>query len=500
MFNQTLNRKQASILAILVSTLSGTSIMFTPYIGDEIWAIYLHGTQYLNDPFSIFVRPIKEIPLWLNSGNFRPLGRFFEHLGYFLPMLLTSITNITPEVWYAVNRLVLWIIFHLSIFFFCMQLFKSYFGKVENIALLSVIISNSISLINNQAGGLRLFPMFYNISVIILIASLYLILIRTKFKYNTKKWNLIKIFIGILAATYNELTNIIIPLSLVLIYLTNEAPNLNNKIRKSLQDFSHIVIPFLLIWAPIRIIISGKCNLYECYEPSSVSAVGLTDGTVLSRLTSAIPPIPQITSERWLGDVHLSSAQKISTLLICIVMLLQLIYILRKLSNHMIYIPEISVKISLVLGILGLLITSMLLSMSLELQKNKFMGVSWRETPIYIFFISIILLASITSTMGKIKRRKILNKAFIFLSISLIVVTNFLTFTQNAKFTNLYNQHPVVGISKSIEYELVNLNSELSGQICFKIFNDQYFSRDVSLALVQGINQYSMFKTGRELC
>jgi hypothetical protein len=180
-------------VAITISLLCGLPVMFTPYVGDELWAIYLFGSQYLNDPTLLLKRPINEIPVWLNAGNFRPLGRLFEHLGYLIPMLLTSLTNVTPELWYSINRLLLWVLFQFCIFLFCKNAFKKNSEEGNIAGLICIIVSNSISLVNSQSGGLRLFPTFYTTSAIVIILSLNYIMQSTAKKAKASKNNLIKI-------------------------------------------------------------------------------------------------------------------------------------------------------------------------------------------------------------------------------------------------------------------------------------------------------------------
>jgi hypothetical protein len=489
-------------LAITISLLCGLPVMFTPYVGDEIWAIYLFGSQYLNDPTLLLERPIKEIPVWLNAGNFRPLGRLFEHLGYLIPMLLTSLTNVTPEFWYSLNRLLLWVLFQFCIFLFCKNFFKKNSEEGNIAALICVIVSNSISLVNSQSGGLRLFPTFYTTSAIVIILSLNYIMQSTAKIAKGTKTNFIKIFIGIVAASYNELTNIIIPVSLILIYMSVQNKNTLHRIVESFREFTYVAIPFLVIWLPTRIYISKFCSVNECYEPSDLTYNSLFGGTVLRRFTSSIPPLPFLTSREWLNQNGASLQLKLFSLLsmICITLILSL------LVGALLNLHSFSEKPNLnKLGIVGfssLSITAVAVSLSSELQKQDIFGVSWRETPLYIFSISLLAVYLLFKTLSHSKYYLLIKKIYGAIFVIFFSAMFFLTLLANAQLTSLYQLEPRAKLSKLIESELVSSSATPSEkeQICLKLFDKNLFSENISLTLQQGINEYTKFKSDELFC
>jgi hypothetical protein len=447
-------------------------------------------------------RPINEIPVWLNAGNFRPLGRFFEGLGYLIPMMMASLTNLTPEFWYSIVRLLLWIVFHFCIFYFCKRLFSNYPVQGDTSGLLCVVISNSISLINSQSGGLRLFPSFYTTSGIVVILSLSFILTNIKLEHKNLKSIFVKIIIGMVAASYNELTNVIIPVSFIVIYFSLPYKNKFEKLRKSVLNFAYIGIPFLIIWFPTRIYIYRYCAANQCYEASNVSYNELYVGTFFKRITSSVPPLPYLTSKNWLDRYEIPLYLKIfsaTLFVLTLVILFNLVKILLRIEC----VPKNNeLNQLLIVGASTIIITGSIVSFSGELQKQYLFGVSWRETPLYIFSLSLLIVFFITIIL-KYSNLRSLNKMIVAM-IFVLFFSFMISMTSIANFglTSQYRLEPVAKLSKKIESQLVSTreNKVHIKQICLQITNKNLFPENVSLALEQGINLFYTYKKGKELC
>jgi hypothetical protein len=488
-----------SALLILAGFLSGLSLMFTPYMGDEIWALYVFGTQYLNDPELLFTRPISEISVWLGFGNFRPLGRFFEHLGYVGPIFFSNIINVAPADLYAFQRIVLHLCFIFSVYtftkFFLMK--KEINGRY--FALLSSIILISITLVNSASGGLRLFPTFYTTAYIIIIMCLMLILKFQGTKTSIRK-KAIFFLIGIVAATYNELTNLIIPLAFLLVFLFDNSKLLFNRIFNSLRFLSPLFLSFFAILIPIRIEIWRICSSTNCYSPSSLSFDSTLLPTVLNRVTSAIPPVPQIQTNQWTEGITIGYLDTLTAVSLGVVVVLASSMIFKGLSSS-IY-PFYFPRLFIVFGLGTCIITATVLSLSSDLQALDFVGVSWRETPLYFFGLSIGFLGLIVGVIQKLTAGSMAKRVVLGIFCFALGLGSYTSANYNLKITKIYqSQQASLTTNKLEKIVMDSFRSDDSvSELCLLLKTGEVYGENASAALVQGVNNYSLLRTDKSLC
>jgi hypothetical protein len=488
-----------SALLILASFLSGLSLMFTPYMGDEIWALYLFGTQYLNDPELLFTRPISEISVWLGFGNFRPLGRFFEHLGYVGPIFFSNIINVAPADLYAFQRIILHLCFIFSVYTFTKLFLKKKGINGHYFALLSSIILISITLVNSANGGLRLFPAFYTTAYIIIIMCLMLILRFQGTKTSISK-KAIFFLIGIVAATYNELTNLIIPLASLLVILFDNSNIFSTRIFNSLRFLSPLFLSFFAILIPIRIEIWRICSSTNCYSPSNLSFDSTLLPTVLNRVTSALPPVPQIQTSQWTTGITIGFWGILTTTILGIVVVLASSMIFRglSLSIYPLYFP----RLSIIFGLGTCIITATVMSLSSALQALDFVGVSWRETPLYFFGLSIGFLGLIAGviqkpTLGSMAKRIVLGILCFALGLG-----SYTSASYNFKITKIYQSQEASLTTKKLEGIVMDSGRSESSvsELCLLLKTGEVFGENASAALLQGVNNYTLLRTDKSLC
>jgi hypothetical protein len=488
-----------STIVISAAIISGISLMFTPYMGDETWALYLFGTQYINDPKLLFARPVYEIPVWLGFGNFRPLGRFFEHLGYVGPIFFSRLVDITPEDLYAIQRLIL----HLC-FLFTAYSFTKHFAAKSGIrdrhpALLFSTILIAITLINSASGGLRLFPSFYTTAYIIIILSLVLVL-RFEGADTPRRRKATFFVIGVVAATYNELTNLIIPLAFLLVFILNNSSKFTFRVYQSLKFLSPMLLSFFAILIPIRVEIWRICSTTDCYSPSNLSFDSTILPTILNRLTSAVPPVPQMQTKQWTSGVTTGTITILAT--ICLGFLVAL-------ASAMIFKIILSTSYSLSFPIhlisFGLgtsVVTASVLSLSSDLQSLDSFGVSWRETPLYLFGFSLTFLGLIFYVLQKMNLGSKVKGIAVGI---LCVVLGFSAYTNtsyNFKITRLYQSQENSSATRQIEKFVIQNSSDniQRSEICTILTNRELFGENASAALIQGINNYSLLRNNKALC
>lgn len=69
-----------------------------PLQGDEKYAIYVEATAFRGNPLRAFSLSIREVPQFLDKGNFRPLGRLLgEHLPHYLDWTVAELLGVRVE-------------------------------------------------------------------------------------------------------------------------------------------------------------------------------------------------------------------------------------------------------------------------------------------------------------------------------------------------------------------------------------------------------------------
>lgn len=488
-----------STIIIVAALISGISLMFTPYMGDETWALYLFGTQYINDPKLLFARPIYEIPVWLGFGNFRPLGRFFEHLGYATPMFFSNLIDIAPEDLYAIQRLILHLCFIFSVYTFTKTFTAKSGIKDRYSALLLSTILIAITLVNSASGGLRLFPTFYTVACIVITVSLTLILTFEGTDSTIRK-KAILFLTGVVAATYNELTNLIIPLAFLLVFIFDKASILSLRVFRSLKFLSPMLLSFFTILIPIRVEIWRICSSTNCYSPSNLSFDLTILPTIFNRVTSAVPPVPQIQTNQWTTGVTLGLDVILATLLLGVLVAIASAMILKTMSTT---IKTSTFPRSLIfLGLGTCVIVASILSLSSDLQSLDSFGVSWRETPLYLFGLSFAFLGMILYVLQKMSPDSKVKEFSVVILSAVLGFSAYINASYNFKITTLYQSQQYSLTTNIIEKLVIQDNPSIreTSEICSILLAGEVFGENASAALIQGINDYYLLRNKKELC
>jgi hypothetical protein len=487
------------LLIVCATVLSGVSLMNTPYMGDEVWAIYLFGTQYFDNPLTLFTRPINEVPTWLEFGNFRPLGRFFEHTGYASTLFLSHLTNMQPMYWYTIQRLILYLIFVLSVFRFFLQYLSSRQIKTQNLAFLGTGILISMTLINSSSGGLRLFPTFYTTAYIIVIISLTAIM-KMSSAVKSKRQTFFLIAMGIVAATYNELTNLIIPLAFILIFITSKISQFKKRFRHSLTFMMPLLASFFSIWIPVRLEIQKICSQVACYGPSNLSLDERMFSTVLNRLSSAVPPVPQLRTTSWVSEISINFFALLSSLILGFIISF---VVVTALSGELrSFYPLNTTKMLVKFGVVVMLVVSFSISLSSDLQELELFGVSWRETPLFLFGLSMVFAGVLICFFQLRKIRHTVKVTLVVVTSLAVGSLSYTSSSMNFKVTELYKNQPASLLN--VRLERIVMAEHRDGkdvkEICEILNSSKALGESASAALLQGINAFSKLRTNKDLC
>lgn len=436
--------------------------------------------------------------MWLTSGNFRPIGRFFEHLGYAVPAYVSKFFGLTPFEVYSQIRLILFIMLTFCIF----QLFKRVeFGNSRSnsdVALFVSLFTLSVIYINTQEGSLRLFPTFYTTALIFYLISITLYVDEFRKPSNRSLSFVIKVGIGVLAACYNEITYLILPFVVLMLLVCNSRKSPMSELVKSVFSFiSPTMITFFLIWVPVRWKIFLNCNESLRYAPSNLSFSNQIPGTWIDRVLSALPPIPQLKYHSRLTSIP-SGRWNFSSVVLFSIFLFVVIFTLSRTIR-------ISSREDVLWGLLGLSVlqisvVALAFSLSSQLQENDYSGRSWRETGLYLVWIALLLSAVIFLL---VRRFYASSKTIVsIISSALVALLFYCNTSTNSKITEWHQKDVVyTQLVTAEKYLVIETRSNLDViQNCSFFFEEKNYAPEVFQALVSGFNDMSLALNKGRFC
>jgi hypothetical protein len=488
---------QILLLSGFMGIIVGLPLISSPLIGDEVWAVYLFGSEEKLNLFRIIQKQIQESPIWLEAGNFRPIGRVFEHLGYSLSITLTSWTLISPTLTYGFIRVVMVVLFFVSVSLFIL---RSPFGNLyqkQKLTLLVICITPGLMLVNDSSGTFRAFPVFYVTALIIVLLSLHFS-IRPNQK-DKPKFNLIVcFFLGLLGAAYNEVTFIGTIVSVAFLfseYLKSKFTRKNLEIQ--ILPVIYLAIGSLIIFIPTRIIIYFNCANTECYSPSSVTFANYTFDRVIARGLSALPTFSHTPYTSY-GDASFQNQGFFSLVAIFSMLVILSSFSLFVLSwgGVKLQVPKISVMT--ILGAAIVVTTSLVFSTSEMLQiwpVEQVQSRSWKDSGLLTLGWSLLiggLLLRISE--ARYLKLKILNFFFWIGFASISFAWGSQSLILNAGITEYFHSQPTGSLNMRLEHLLMKATGDQGdlSERCLALENArQIVGEPVADALIKGLNLLS---------
>jgi hypothetical protein len=256
---------------------------------DHRFNIYWHGATVLRDPAALVTENLRTIPMYLDFGNFRPLGRMLEwsvDLSAYLTVVLLhlpaqvglrSLAAVAAAVLTAAAVLLAEAVTARD------RMFAS--PPARPLALLPLAVGCCLA----AAGGLSstvLFGGLYFLSAAVVLAAAAWIC-------REPRPVPLVLLAGAALAAFNEMGAVALPLATVALLI-----RVRVVLGLSGRDAVRRMLPAVLLWAgflpvflPVRFLIHRACSAGDCYRNSDV-AFGPDVATALAnRVTAWLPPL-----------------------------------------------------------------------------------------------------------------------------------------------------------------------------------------------------------------
>jgi hypothetical protein len=501
-----LSNSSIVLVSIFVGALAGIPILSTPYVGDEVWAVYLFGGQQKGELPQMALRQMKDSLFWIQGGNFRPIGRLFEHLGYSYAINLSEVAGIAPNVSYGLIRLFMVVVFFATLSFVILHLPYGEKHARQLMALVTILLVPMFFTITDSSGPFRAFPFFYTTSFVIVLLTIFSAISLNGL---ANKWIGVLgfAFIGLIAASFNEITYIGVfvlfarlswgILQQKSILFISEARNRSTII---------ILMGFASIFIPSRIAIYNYCKGGNCYSPSDATFDNYSISTVLTRAIGIFPPFTQNNYSSY-GEIGISNFRfsfYVGLLLlvnafICVILSSKMVAYSKDFERFTFFYVK--------LGSTLILITASIFTTSRMLQSwpsNDLMARSWKDSGLLITGWSLLLGGVVINILVRYSLKNSYKKSFLYFL--LFALTSFCTFQSasiNSGITYSYNQTEQAKITQELETSLLyfSLDDEDNFNRCKLLEESVLISGEsVSQALRQGLDILSIEVNGREFC
>jgi hypothetical protein len=265
---------------------------------DERFGVYKFTAQFGNRPWKIVEHAISTIPRFIQSGNFRPLGRVVEWSGHDLAGQLSIWFNIPINISLGLLRMASAAFLAYAVCRLIERVVSSDRRPADRWILMpavSILVASSF-LVADVVGPVNMFSWFYlgTSAVVVMVAAVF----TRAHWYESGPTGALALgilgLLGIALAAMNELSAIAIPLSLatILSRLIILEIQLDRDIIRLpvLKRWFAMLGGFLTLFIPVRLIIARTCSLNECYGASDFSVSSNYPATVVGRLMTGFVP------------------------------------------------------------------------------------------------------------------------------------------------------------------------------------------------------------------
>lgn len=279
----------AAPVLIVAAPLSGIALQF-----DERRSTYRQAAAGRDNPVEALSYGYESIGSFLDSGNFRPLGRFVQSLSAGFVFEASEATGLAPHAVNGFLRLLVVLLLAVVATRVVMALTASARVGPEPIMAIYPMVLGMALVANGRGGPLVYFPaVLGGATVLVLAICLATARDRDMSKRPLRVRELLVMgLLGAAAAMYHDLAYVAPPLAAVYIAARALAAGLpwRNAVRSAaLARWTALSAGFLVVLVPARLEIAARCGRATCYAPSDLSLSGDIGELTATRLISGSP-------------------------------------------------------------------------------------------------------------------------------------------------------------------------------------------------------------------
>ncbi|GIE93652.1 hypothetical protein [Paractinoplanes rishiriensis] len=257
---------------------------------DHRFNIYANGGLYASRPWHLLRVAVESVPMFLDRGNFRPLGRVVEWSLDVVAFALTGLVGLPANIGLRLVSFGAAVLLTLAAVLFAAAVTTRgrLFGAAPSVPVALVPFAVGAGLV---AAG--------RTSTTVLFGGLYLttsalVLAVGAWACRSRRPGLLVVLAGAALAAFNELAYLAVPLATAAVLLRGRVV-LGNDWRTTLRGsgvrFAGLLwLGFLPVFVPVRLLIMQRCAGGGCYTGSDL-ALGGAPAALPNRLLSWLPPL-----------------------------------------------------------------------------------------------------------------------------------------------------------------------------------------------------------------
>ncbi len=274
---------------IVAAPLSGIALQ-----SDERRSTYRQAAAGRDNPVEALSYGYESIDSFLDSGNFRPLGRFVHSLSAGFLFEASEATGLAPHAVNGFLRLLVVLLLAVVATRVVMALTASARTGPEPIMAVYPMVLGMSLVANGPGGPLVYFPaLLGGTTILVLAICLATARDRDMSKRPLRVQELLVMgLLGAATAMYHDLAYVAPPLAAVYIATRAFAAGLpwRNAVRSAaLARWTALSAGFLVVLVPVRLEIAARCGRATCYAGSDLSLSGDIGGLMATRLISGFP-------------------------------------------------------------------------------------------------------------------------------------------------------------------------------------------------------------------
>jgi hypothetical protein len=274
---------------IVAAPLSGIALQF-----DERRTTYRQTDTGSYLPAEALSYGYDSIGAFLDSGNFRPLGRFVQSLNSGFLFEASEATGLPPHAVNGLLRLLTVGLLAMVATRVVVALTASARVGPEPIVAVYPMVLGTALVANGRGGPLVYYPAVLGGATILVLAICAAVARDRDMSPRRVRAPevLAMALLGAAAAMYHDLVYVAPPLAAAYIAARSLASGLSwrTAVRvAALVRWAAMSAGFLVVWVPARLEIAARCSRAACYAPSDLSFSGDVGGLVATRLISGSP-------------------------------------------------------------------------------------------------------------------------------------------------------------------------------------------------------------------
>ena len=274
---------------IVAAPLSGIALQF-----DERRTTYGQAAAGRDNPLEALSYGYDSIGTFLDSGNFRPLGRFVQSLSAGFVLETSEATGLPPHAVNGFLRLLtVGLLAMVATRIVAAITGSGRFGAGPIVALYPMVLGTAL-IANGRGGPLVYYPVVLGGAAILVLAACAAVARDTDMSPRRVRLRelVAMALLGAAAAMYHELVYVAPPLAAAYIAARALADGLSWRAAvrvAALARWAALSAGFLVVLVPARLEIAARCGRTACYAPSDLSFSGDIGGLVATRLISGSP-------------------------------------------------------------------------------------------------------------------------------------------------------------------------------------------------------------------